>query len=364
MARRPETTRKSVGAIEEIARRCALSHVTVKQVLGAHAHRYSATTRDRVLEAARAVGYRRNSAARAIGTGRFGAYGLLTSVNERDAVLPFSVLWGMQRAMAERDLHLTVGQLPDAELANPARLPRVLREWSVDGLVISYTDHYPRAMLDLIARHAIPCVWLNVKLRQDCVHPDDRRAGREATEQLLVRGHRRIAFATWISLDHYSFADRYAGYAEAMRLAGRRPRDLRAARRSPDDDGHEKARYFRRLLAGPNRPTAFVTYAATDAEALIGHAAVLGLRVPEDLSVVAIDGVVSDNVLSVATVQLPGAALGLAAIEMLSLRVATPGGPQATRAVAGRFVPGQSIGRGPQAPGGVTRASGRRVENI
>jgi hypothetical protein len=38
----------------------------------------------------------------------------------------------------ERELHLTLGDLPDESLTDEAYVPRILREWSVDGLLINY----------------------------------------------------------------------------------------------------------------------------------------------------------------------------------------------------------------------------------
>jgi LacI family transcriptional regulator len=334
--------------IDEIVQRSGMSRPTVKHVLGSRGHLYRESTRQRVLEAAEAVGYRRNGAAVAVSTGRFGAYGLLTSVHEPDAVLPFAVLWGMQQAMADRDLHLTIGQLPDAALTDPLRLPRVLREWSVDGLIVSYTDHHPRAMVDLMARHAIPSVWVNVKRRYDCVHPDDLGAGRRATEELLRAGHTRIGFASWWQVGHYSYADRFAGYAAAMTAAGLQPRDLRAGAAAVGDgegdgDPATRAGYFHRLLTLTDRPTAFVTYGAGDVEALITTAYKLQLRVPQDVSLICIDNVVPEGIVPIAALQLPGTALGQAAVAMLQAKVAAPAKRIRAQAIPATYVAGETI---------------------
>lgn len=327
--------------IDEIVRRSGLSRPTVKHVLGTRGHLYRESTRQRVLDVAAELGYRRNGAAKAMSTGRFSAYGLLMSVNPRDAVVPHPVLWGMQRAMGARDLHLTIGQLPDAALTDPVRMPRVLREWSVDGLIISYTDHYPQAMLDVIERHAIPSVWLNVKLPHDCVHPDDFATAQEATRQLLRLGHRRIAFASWWELGHYSYADRYDGYCAAMAEAGLQPRDLRAATIGKAD---AMGAYARHLLTLGDRPTAFLSYAIGDLHALLTTAYQLGLRVPHDLSLACIDGEAGDSVLPPTMLQLPGGELGEAAVEMLHEKVANPSVRLRPRALPGTYLPGQTAG--------------------
>jgi LacI family transcriptional regulator len=122
------------------------------------------------------------------------------------------------------------------------------------------------------------------------VHGDDIGGARAATEMLLGLGHRRIAhLGGRVGLE--SSRLRLLGYREALRAAGREPDPTleRVGGYRPDltdAPAHE-------LLTLPEdiRPTA--VFAANDLSALhvIGVAHSLGLRVPEDVSVVGFDDI-------------------------------------------------------------------------
>src|SRR4051794_33407113 len=186
--------------IKEIARRTGLSIPTVGNVLGRSASRYSADTRRRVLEACQELGYKPNASARAMRQGRFGCAALVLSRNKQShSHIPNGLLDGLDDALAQHDMHLTVSRLTDEELTRGDFLPKVLRESMADGMIVNYTHEIPQAMLDLIHAHHAPAVWLNAKLKEDCVYPDDFGAAKAATEHLLALGHRRIAFLHLIS---------------------------------------------------------------------------------------------------------------------------------------------------------------------
>src|SRR3954469_6406342 len=225
--------------IKEIARRTGLSIPTVGNVLGRAASRYSAETRQRVLKAASDLGYKPNASARAMRQGRFGCAALVLSRSKQQthSHIPAGLLDGLDDALAQHGMHLTVSRLTDEELASDNFLPKVLRESMADGMIVNYTHEIPQGMLDLIHAHHAPAVWLNAKLSEDCIYPDDFAAARSATQHLLRLGHRRISLLHFISSGvfptsfeqarprfHYSVADRADGYASVMRQAGLTPR--------------------------------------------------------------------------------------------------------------------------------------------
>jgi LacI family transcriptional regulator len=283
--------------IKEIAKRTGLSVPTVGNVLGRAANRYSPDTRQRVLKAAQELGYIPNSSARAMRRGRFGCAALVLSRDKQatHSHIPSGLLDGLDEALAQHDMHLTVSRLTDEELSSENFAPKVLREWMADGMIVNYTHEIPRRMLDVIHAHHAPAVWLNAKLPSNCVYPDDFGAARDATKRLLSLGHRRIAMVHFISPTfyaipfeqarprfHYSVADRAAGFKEAMREAGLSPRFAHHDRYVDDREHLEECRA---LLSGPDRPTALILYSEPDLTAVLCAAAELGLSAPRDLSV-------------------------------------------------------------------------------
>src|SRR4051812_13039083 len=224
--------------IKEIARRTGLSIPTVGNVLGRSANRYSAKTRERILQVAHELGYKPNASARAMRQGRFGCAALVLSRSKQQthSHIPTGLLDGLDDALAQHDMHLTVARLTDEELSSDDFLPKVLRESMADGMIVNYTHEIPQAMLELIHAHHAPAVWLNAKLAEDCVYPDDLGAAHAATKRLIELGHRRIAFVHFVAPNvfpepfeharpkfHYSVADREAGYVSALREAGLKP---------------------------------------------------------------------------------------------------------------------------------------------
>lgn len=332
--------------IKEIARQTGLSIPTVGNVLGRSGARYSADTRQRVLKAAQEMGYKPNSSARAMRRGRFGCAALVLSRSKQQthSHIPAGLLDGLDDALARHDMHLTVSRLTDEELSSDNFLPKVLRQSMADGMIVNYTHEIPQGMLDLIHAHHAPAVWLNAKLAEDCVYPDDFGAARSATQQLLGLGHRRVALVHFISPTvfdmsfddalprfHYSVGDRAKGYASVMQEANLQPRIAYHDRFVRDDQQMDACRA---LLTGEDRPTAVLVYSERDLSSLLCAAAALKLSVPKDLSVMAFhpgDSYVGGQHVSV--VQVPTYEMGQRVVAMLMRKLEDRDRPCAAQVV-------------------------------
>jgi LacI family transcriptional regulator len=327
--------------IKEIAKKTGLSIPTVGNVLGRSASRYSEATRIKVREAAKQMGYRPNSSARAMRQGKIGCAALVLSRTKQQthSHIPFGLLDGIDDELNLHDMHLTVTRLTDEELSQHDFVPKVLREYMADGMIVNYTHGIPPQMLDLIHAHHTPAVWLNAKLREDCVYPDDLRASMSATQRLIEIGHRRIAFVhlippsffsgtfaeSWPGM-HYSAHDRDAGYCEALRNDGLAPRHVGHERFI--DEGREQTEALRALLSGPDRPTAVLVYSDHDVSLLMCIAAELGLSVPKDLSVLTffpVEPWIGGK--HVSSVRVPTAEMGRRAVRMLLKKITSPEEP-------------------------------------
>jgi LacI family transcriptional regulator len=152
--------------------------------------------------------------------------------------------------------------------------------------------------------------------RTPTVDSDNLNGARSATEYLLGLGHRRIAFVTGRS-DLESARRREQGYREALAGSGVEvDPDLVRVGNYDGDDAEAAARV---LLALPEPPTA--VFAANDimAMAISRVAASLGLRLPDDLSVVGFDNIPESalNEPPLTTVEQPIQRMGFEAIGML-----------------------------------------------
>ncbi len=343
--------------LDEVARAAGVSRNTVSRALsGKTKELWPSTARrvERIRRIAAEMGYRPNSAARAMGRGRFGCAALLLSTVPGRSTLPDRLLDGIHDALAQRDMHLALAKLPDETLLSEDLAPKVLRELMVDGFLINYNREIPAEMTDLIEEQQVPAVWINCKRWADCVRPDDLGGGRAATEHLLALGHRRIAYVHYSppgSPEHYSEVDRQAGYEAAMAEAGLEPRLLRPAE-CGERDG--RLAWTRELLSRSDRPTGIVAYAYG---ALVNHAAAIaGLRVPEDVSVISFAHRPEEQLGRRATTMVvPAGAMGEAAVEMLTDKLAAPRVPLPSRALPVALVPGETTGPAPRAESSQSR---------
>ena len=326
----------------QLAKDMGLSRQTVSYALNDRKGLVSAAVRKRVLAAAARKGYRPNTAANAMRSGRFGTISLLLSTNAYRSNLPAPLLDGIHDALGQHDLHLMVARLPDEQLTAEGFVPRILREYASDGLLINYTDHIPGAMLDLIRTCRVPSIWINTKLDADCIHPDDEGAAFEATTLLIQRGHRRIAYlqaGDWGG--HYSTSDRTAGYRRAIQNARLEPLVMGNLDRRPlpaDELDQARASLHQQMrdLFARHRVDAAVCYSATEAAAAaMAWAACDDRPTPGTLPIVTFhDTSLASQGLPVHTLQLPLRELGVAAVNMLNNKIADPATAFPCRTVA------------------------------
>lgn len=312
--------------LSTIAKHVGLSRQTVAFVLGDRPHLFRVETRERVFAAAEELGYRRNAAAVAMSRGRYNAIGLLQSTIAGLGLVHFNFLAAMMEEARGANMHLSLGQVDDATLTDEAAMPALMNAWAVDGLIISYVANYPERLVDILHRFRLPAVWTNVKRDVDAVYADDYIGVHQATELLLSRGHRRIAFARHYDAVHYSGQDRWSGYCDAMRSAGLEPwrlgRDLSHLRVDAIEAYTERLTDVHGWLADGNRPSAVLLDDDATAPIFVHLCGLSGLRLGIDLSLVNITRdpmPLLGQVITSAVV--PTGALGHAAVPMLLRKV-------------------------------------------
>lgn len=339
---RPHTT------IASIAAHMGLSRATVTHVLNGRAEeqRIRPETQRRVLDVARDLGYRANTSARAIRSGRFGNIGLVQSLLGQ--YLPRELLLGLMQAISDKEMHLVLSQVPDGVIDDESYLPHTMRELSVDGVLIYRHVGFSESFLDQIHRLRIPAVFLNTKQEFDAVHPDDLMGGRIATEFLLQLGHERIAYVDSEELirSHYSRLDRRTGYELALSAVGKMPwvHTLPQEWKTPEQANiDQRVEAARLLLARDDRPTAVIAYELTEGMAVVHAAHDLRLRIPEDLSVIQFHNRIDDRYYKpIHTVSNVMEQMGRESVEMLTERMKNPEVALATRAVPVEILKGAS----------------------
>ena len=342
----------STAILEEIARRAGVSQRTAYRVLngeGGQGKRRDAVARaERIRLVAHELGYRPNQAARAMREGRFGSAGLVLSRGESTSSTAEGLIKGVHDRLADNGMHLALTRLSDDQLADERYLPGLLRELTVDGLLMYYTHDEPPELQDLLERYRIPTIWVNNARRHDCVHPDDQEGGRLATQHLIDLGHRRIAF--WTFGDgggHYSNAARERGYREAMAAAELAPllrrRDLQT--RTQDRPGDDFVAVGREWLQADRGVTAIVGQSHGQALVATIAALSLGWSVPRDLSVIFADQSLEDTAgLGLTRYWAASSEMGRWGVDELVAKIANPRRKRPARTLPFRFFEGRSCG--------------------
>jgi DNA-binding LacI/PurR family transcriptional regulator len=312
--------------LQAIASQAGVSLSTVSNVLnrGRVGQRSDAQRNaKRIRKIADRLGYRPNMAARAIKARRFNAVGLLASTNPQLSIYQH-FMKGLTAGCRERDLPLSVGEVVDQELEDDGRVPLLLREWSVDGLLIAYNYGFPARLAEIVKQQRVPAIWLNARRDSDCVYPDDAGAARKATELLLSAGHRRIAYVQTYGERHSSDFDRRRGVREAMADAGLAPVELYPPLTEPVRLS-KLAADLRVVLASPDRPTAFVCYGADHGLTVCHTALEVGLRTPEDLSIVCSSARHVDQIgRPLTSMRVDARTIGVRAVDLLVEKIAQP----------------------------------------
>lgn len=275
----------------DVARLAEVSRSTVSHVLNRRDSGIpiSPATRDRVLEAARQLGYYPNAAARSLRRQRAGVVGL--AVHETaasltdDAFLPH-VIRGIGSVFGQAGLKLIV-EIADANRPDP--YVGLIREGRVDGMIFA-SPHADDDEVRRLLAEGVPLVRWGGPPGSDvpAVDIDNVAAGRLAVDHLLGLGHRRIACITNEPPETAtSSAHRLRGYRAALEGAGL-AFDERLVRH-----GHQDAPSgdvaMRSLLAEAEPPSAVFVASDEVAFGALGTARSLGIRIPHDLALVGFD---------------------------------------------------------------------------
>jgi LacI family transcriptional regulator len=315
-----------------IAKKAGLSRQTVSAVLNNRAHLFKAETRDRVLRVCDELGYKPNGVASALREGKFNAIGLIASSRQYLGVVASSAVEGIHAALQGRNWHLVSGRYDDEQLIRDGVVPKLLRQLLVDGLIINYTHDMPARLGQLIDAQRTPAVWINTReVGRDTVRPDDFQGARLATEFLLRRGHRRVAFFNPVHPEtlirggdvHYHVMDRFAGYEAAMTQAGLSPELIARPERSGPGDGPQVVDLS--FLQSSDAPTAALAHSGQCVLPLLVESRVRQLSGRPALEVAAFVDSESDLTdTPVHRVVVPHRAVGSAAVEMLARRILNP----------------------------------------
>jgi LacI family transcriptional regulator len=334
----------------DVARRAGVSRATVSYVLnGVSEERVpiSEETRQRVLEAIEELGYEPDARAQALRSGSTKTIALIIPDLQNPHFCEYAT--GIEEAARAAGYHLLLSSTTmNDEYA--VEIFKDLARRRFDGLIIASSfileAQEAQATLEQVRKRGLPLVEMDENYGVDSVSADYSDATREVMSYLLSLGHRRIGLIYGVG-NHELGQDRMRPYLESLTAANIPIQNELIAECGPAiEDGYQASL---KLLQLSSRPSALIVINDLLAMSAIRAAADLGLRVPEDLSLVGFDDISMANYLvpRLTTVTKNARAAGTKAFELLLARIQNPDLPRQMAYIKPRLILRESTGPAP-----------------
>jgi DNA-binding LacI/PurR family transcriptional regulator len=321
--------KKKQTTLNDIAATVGVAPMTVSRVLNRSGY-VSEETRERVMQAVKAMNYRRNGLARNLKRQRTETVGLVLG----DISNPYSteLANAVRENLSARGYGLFIC-ISEHSAKEDITAFQALVDHNVDGIIVATRsnregDEYLRDIVD----SNMPVVVVGRDFQHeaaDHVSADNLTGGFEATRHLIDLGHSRIGFIG-ATLSNRSNLKRMQGYLNALEahgieiderlITGRKEAVSGVPGYSTERMGYEG---MKRLLSLPNRPTA--VFARNDFTAIGAMTAIkeASLSIPEDIAIVGFDDIPLAVHTSppLTTVRQPMRLQGQLAAEMLLKRI-------------------------------------------
>lgn len=309
----------------DVARLAGVSRATVSYVLNGLAGgkiSISEETRVKVLGAIEELGYEPDASAQALSSGKTNTVGLLIP----DLINPhFSEFAsGVEEAAHASDYHLILSSTTLASDEYAVSIFKDLVRRRFDGLILAspfiLKSKEAQSILKRIHKRGYPIVEYFITNSVDAISGDYSESTEKVIAYLISMGHRRIGLVYGVG-DHDIGLDRLEPYKKSLKNAGVPvDPDLIIECGPTIDDGYQAAG---KLLKLEPRPTAIIAINDLLAMSTIRAAVDLGLKVPDDLSVVGYDDIPQAKYLvpRLTTVTKDAYTAGKRAFEILMLRM-------------------------------------------
>ncbi len=309
--------------IDDIAREAGVSKTSVSFAFN-NPERLSAATLQHILQVAEELGYTPDPTASNLKTRRTGCLGLLlpqpVPIVARNPHT-FEFIQGVGQVCHEEGLSLML--VPPLK----GNLLQAISRAAVDGFITLGLEPF-RQTMKVLRQRGIPFVMVDGEPVEGvpCVNIDDEAGAYAVMQHVLERGHRRIAILAIQSEHHGNYQQytgtlrrRVRGYLRALEEV-----DLQIA--EPEVrllecvlEAEEGYRAFYQLWESGERPTAVVAMADLLALGVLQATRELGVRIPEDVSLVGYDDLAMNalSLLPLTTINQPITEKGQIAARLL-----------------------------------------------
>ncbi|MFO7539103.1 MAG: LacI family DNA-binding transcriptional regulator [Chloroflexota bacterium] len=290
----------ATATIKDVAKKAGVGVGTVSRVING-SPAVSDVTRHKVISVIEALDYTPNANARRLSLGKTMTIAVIVPFFTRPSVV--ERLRGLEKTLAQSEYDLILYNVETIHRRHDC-FRNVPRRERIDGMIIiSLMPTNEEA--DRLKQTGVPIVLVDTHHPQfSYVMIDDVDGGYKATKYLIELGHRKIAHIGDFIDNPFNFqqiSDRYQGYRQALQEANI---PFRADYHQEGKHSRLEARRLaRRLLALADPPTAVFTFSDTQAIGILEAAQELGLRVPEELSVIGYDDIEIAEYLHLTTIR-------------------------------------------------------------
>lgn len=322
-----KTPSKRPLTLRDVSEASGVSEMTVSRVLRNRGD-VSESTRSKVLEAARALGYVPNKIAGALASSRVNLVAVIIP-SMSNMVFP-EVMTGISQILDDTELQPVVG----VTNYKPEREETVLYQmlsWRPSGVIIAGLEHTEAAKA-MMGAAGIPIVEImdtDGEPIDSAVGISHRRAGRKMAQAIIDAGYKRIGFlGTKMPLDHRA-RKRFEGFTEILAKAGLEIADSEFySGGSALAKGREMTEAM--LQRNQEEPLDFLYYSND----MIGAGGLLycldnGIDVPGEIGLAGFNGIEFLDGLprKLATMDACRVEVGRAAAEIIAKRVENPDAP-------------------------------------
>lgn len=209
--------------LKDVAQESGVSPATVSQVFGKRSHLFSQEVREKVFQAAERLGYRKNTGAVSLVTGKTNTICIVHSELWNLASSVYSDLFfGLSKSGAAFKQQISFLCLPSEDFFKSPEYKRLLMEQFCDGVIFNTVfseEECCRVESDL-KKVSLPMLWLNRKIKFNSIYPDEESAANSLAEKLRKNGHEKILYVGVERATHYSAEVRHLALKETFLKMG------------------------------------------------------------------------------------------------------------------------------------------------
>ncbi len=330
------------ATIRDVASEAGVSVATVSRVLN-KSSQVTEETYQKVQAAIDALDYSPSQTARRLSMGRTHTIGVVVPF----LTLPSYVerLRGVESILAasEYDLVLFSADTPEKVNSYFTQLSRPVRTDGVIVISLKPDDYHAKRFQEA----NIPIVLVDARHPElTSIVVDDTAGGYTATCYLVELGHQKIAYLCDYLENPFGFIamqDRFEGYKQALIEVGIdfQPEYLQQG----ELGGREAVSLAKKMLSADDPPTAIFAASDIHAVGVLKAAQELGIRIPEELSVIGFDGIRDSEYLEISTIHQPLFNSGVISVELLLASML-----EESKVEKEKIMPTQLLVRGTTAP--------------